>query len=347
MSDSVIIERRAISPRWISRLLDDSSNAEYTGLTRIENRCEGVDAPQPEIGHGECAAGDVLEPERSGPRFFAQRLGLGGDLAQALSVGAENYRDDQALVQRHRHPDVDALAQPDFPLRHPGVHPRMPREGARDSVNYQVGVSEIGLAAVPGAELDGVGHVGLVDDRELGGVLEALMHPLGDRLAHPTQRDGRAARRGLRRRVRCRGRSGRGALDVLARDAAARAGAGNRAKLDAEFGGELARHRADGPALCAGGACATAGRPAHAGGIGGAAPGAGDPAARYRAAIAPASSPGSAITATRPPALHRLSVFAQSQRQRPGRRGFDFIEDLFGFDFVQAPGRRAPIRRRP
>src|SRR5260370_11907256 len=88
-------------------------------------------------------------------------------------------------------------------------------------MDQKIGISEIKVTALARAKTNRRGHIGLGADSKLGGIAQALMHPCGDRLPHPTQ--GNTAKLRLRAggRSRChssgscrqcaRGRRGRGA----------------------------------------------------------------------------------------------------------------------------------------
>src|SRR3990170_2348292 len=108
--------------RWF---LDDTAYSEDRNFTEVDNRSEGIDTVGAEIADGESSAADVFKLELAGACFFSQHLGFGTDLGERLAVGIADYRDNQALVQRHRHPDVDLVEQCDSRIGKASIQPRM------------------------------------------------------------------------------------------------------------------------------------------------------------------------------------------------------------------------------
>ena len=159
------------------------------------------------------------------------------------------------------------------------------------------------------------------------------------------------ARRARSHQTRAR-RGARGcgrALHVLARDPAAGASAGDARELDAEFGGELARDRADGAARSGvvrrrrgGGRPRSRRRSAVAGhgGAGGSARRSGGRSRRRRTIAVARTHRGRILAALGDyrdydSALNRCALRKQRGRQRARGRRLDFVQHFLGLDLVQ------------
>src|ERR1019366_378586 len=88
------------------RLLDNSPDAEDSGLAGIQNRRERVDAEHAEVGYGKRASGYVFEFELTGARLFAECAAFERDLPKRLALGAIHDRNDQPLVECDGDADV-------------------------------------------------------------------------------------------------------------------------------------------------------------------------------------------------------------------------------------------------
>src|SRR5208282_285241 len=87
-------------------LLDDSADAEDSGLAGIQNRRERVDSEHSEVGYRERASGYVFEFELTGARLFAECAAFDRDLPKRLAIRALHDRNDQSLVERDRDADI-------------------------------------------------------------------------------------------------------------------------------------------------------------------------------------------------------------------------------------------------
>ncbi len=235
-------------------LLDNSPDAEDSGLAGIQNRRERVDSEHAEVGYRKRASGYVFEFEIAGARLFAEGAAFERDLPKRLALGAIHDRNDQPLVECDGESDVRTCGKSN--LRAVSVeariHSRMAHQGARDRMNHHIGVRKIEFAGQAGAKLSRRRHIGFGGDSDLRAGVEALMHPLGNHLAHAAKRDaidGRRRSRWGRRRGdgRRRFRCGLGgALDIFASDPSTGAGAFEFIEIDAEFRREFAGDRAYG-----------------------------------------------------------------------------------------------------
>src|SRR5712692_6401015 len=123
-------------------------------------------------------------------------------------------------------------------------------------MDQKIRISEVKVTAGARTKINRRGHIGLAADSKLRGIAQALMHPRGDRLPHPTQGDTAKLRlraaRGRGRGCGADSRALRGCpLHIFARDTPAGARTHHARKLDAAFGGELARDRAYPPSAFA------------------------------------------------------------------------------------------------
>ena len=225
------------------RFFDDAAHAQNAGLRGVQNRRERVDSVHPEIGDGERAARDVFEREPAGARLFGERLGFAGDLLERFPVGVADDRHDQAFVQRHGHAHVNPAVESERAVFERRVHARMLPQGVCARLHDEIGIGDAELLAYGLAAVDQLADVHLAGDGQLRAALQALVHALGDHLAHAAQWLGFV--RG--RRGSCSGRGLSPAvddlLDVFARNPAARAAAGHAVEIDAVFLGEFARGR--------------------------------------------------------------------------------------------------------
>ena len=83
-------KHRALCDRSVEDggLFDDSADAEDSGLSGIQNRCERVDAEHAEVGDRKRSAGHVFELEVTGARLFTECAALDRDFPKRLAFGA-------------------------------------------------------------------------------------------------------------------------------------------------------------------------------------------------------------------------------------------------------------------
>src|SRR5712692_1319337 len=135
-----------------------------------------------------------------------------------------------------------------------GVHALVLLEGVGAGLDDEVSVGRVKLALHLLAAVDQLSDIDLGGDSELSTALQALVHTLGNHLAHASQRHALPCRRrrcssGRRCGSRCGCRSLTSRVDnllhILARHPATRTGTDYAGNIDLVFLGQLARRRGD------------------------------------------------------------------------------------------------------
>ena len=158
-----------------------ATNADTPNIPEVRDR----ERPAAELGRGDVAVADRCR----------QPPGLLRDPAEVPLVGVGDRRDEQRLLGRYRHADVDVLVQVEGVAGEAGVHLGVlaQRERARldDHVvdGGRTGPGALGVRAHGMAHLRGRVHVHRHRDRELGNGALGLRHALGDPQLHPGGRD--------------------------------------------------------------------------------------------------------------------------------------------------------------
>ncbi len=83
-----------------------SADGEYARLRRVDDGGKALDAKHAEVRDGERPALELLRLELALPRLGREALHVRGDGAEALVVGAKDYRRDQPVVRAHSYRDV-------------------------------------------------------------------------------------------------------------------------------------------------------------------------------------------------------------------------------------------------
>ena len=198
------------------------------------------------VGNGKGAAGHVVGAESTVAGPPGQFAGGLGDLQQAHFMSIVQHGHHEAFGQGHGHAHVHLAVPGNNVVGQGGVHARVLEQRAGYSQDEHV-VHGKAEALVPlearleiGNELHAGGHVGFRHQGELGAVLQAALHVVGNDLAHALQ--GHAAGTFGRFGRSCGGSGGEffgmeHALHVLAHDLAAFARAGEGSNVQTGLGG--------------------------------------------------------------------------------------------------------------
>src|SRR4051812_16077853 len=88
------------------RPLEGARHRQDGRLGRVDDRREGGHVEHAHVGHGEGGALDLRLAQLPVARPLDQVARLDGQLSDALRVGVAQHRDDQAVLQRDRDPDM-------------------------------------------------------------------------------------------------------------------------------------------------------------------------------------------------------------------------------------------------
>src|SRR5712691_5740839 len=119
-------------------LRDDAADRDDAGLGRIDDGGELIDVEHPKVRDAERRAGVLLRLQAPGLGTPRQLARLRADLPQALQVRIADYRRDEPVLDRDRHPDVYLVPVADVILLEPGVAGAMLDEGQRHGFDDDV-----------------------------------------------------------------------------------------------------------------------------------------------------------------------------------------------------------------
>ena len=233
-----------------NRCVFDRADGDDRGLRRVENGREALDAIHAEVRDRKSASLEIFLTQLVLARACNHVRARCGDLSEMEPLGVLDDRDDEALRRRDRDADVRGREEEDRVVAPLGVHLAVPHERGGGRLREHVGNCDARVRVVFAEALEqpvDAAHVGRGDELE-DGDLPCLGETASDRAADARQRyalDRSGHGRGLTpdRGGRDTRTARRGALDVLGDDPALRAGALERAKLDAALARDAAGER--------------------------------------------------------------------------------------------------------